>query len=71
MQVAWLSLLRSLPGVDCKEFSSKGLVVSRGWLNWICRWEIFREELFCSSRVCSCRGLLNYLPGLSLVGGGA
>lgn len=55
MLIAWLSLPRSLPGVGAKEFSSKGLAVSRGRLEWICHWEIFRDELLCSSRVCSFR----------------
>jgi len=68
MQVVCLSLPRFLPGVGCKKFSNKGLVVSRGRLKWICRWEIFREELLRSCRVCLFRGPLSHMPFVLLVG---
>ena len=71
MQVAWLSFLRSLPGVGLKNFSIKGQVVSRGGLKRICRWEVVREALLDCRRVSNSGRLLRFMPFLPLVEGGA
>jgi hypothetical protein len=71
MQIAWLSLLRSLPGVDLKHFSSKGQSVSRGRLKRICRWEVVREALLHSRRVNRPAWSLRLVPCLTLVEGRA
>ena len=71
MQVAWLSLLRSLPGVGLKKFPSKGLVVSQGGLIRICRWEVVEQALLHRCRVCRTQWLLRSVPCLPLVEGKA